>query len=133
VDYRPRPARSYELVSLSGAESAGILQLLMSLGAPSPDVVRAVKAGAEWFESARLTGIRQTVINGDKKIVRDAQAPALWARFYEIGSNRPMFASRDGVKKYDVAEIEPERRNGYAWYGNWGDRVATNYSKWREQ
>jgi pectate lyase len=133
VDYRPRPARSYELVSLSGAESAGILQLLMSLEAPGPDVARAVKAGAAWFESARLTGIRQTVVNGDKRMVHDAQAPPLWARFYEIESNRPIFASRDGVKKYDLAEIEPERRNGYAWYGNWGERVATNYTTWCEK
>jgi pectate lyase len=133
VDYRPRPARSYELASLSGAESAGILQLLMSLEAPGPEVARAVKAGAAWFEAARLTGIRQTVVNGDKRMVRDAQAPALWARFYEIESNRPIFASRDGVKKYDVAKIESERRNGYAWYGNWGERVATNYAKWCEK
>lgn len=131
-DYRPRPGRSYELVSLSGAESAGILQLLMSLEAPGPEVVRSVKAGAEWFESARLTGVRQTVVNGDKKIVRDAEAPPLWARFYEIESNRPIFASRDGVKKYDLVEIEPERRNGYAWYGSWGTSVAVNFAKWRQ-
>ena len=80
VDYRPRPARSFELVSLSGAESAGILQLLMSLDRPGPEVIRAVKAGAEWFKSAQLAGIRQMIVNGDKRIIQDTNAPSLWAR-----------------------------------------------------
>ena len=30
-DYRPRPGRTYELASLSGAESVGVVRLLMSL------------------------------------------------------------------------------------------------------
>jgi hypothetical protein len=30
----------------------------------------------------------------------------------EIGSNQPIYSGRDGVKKYDIAEIEAERRNG---------------------
>jgi len=131
IDYRPRPGRTYELVSLSGAESVGVLQLLMRLDHPSPEVVRAVGAGAEWFESAKLTGIRQTRVNGDKVIVKDPTAPPLWARFYEIESNRPIFSGRDGVKKYDLAEIESERRNHYAWYGDWGERVARDYAQWK--
>jgi len=131
VDYRPRRGRSYELPSLSGAESVGILDLLMSLELPSPEVVRAVQAGAEWFESAKLTGIRQTVVNGNKVVVKDPTAPPLWARFYEIGSNRPIFSGRDGVKRHSIAEIEAERRNGYAWYGRWGDRVASAYAQWK--
>jgi pectate lyase len=133
VDYRPRPARSFELVSLSGAESASILQLLMSLDRPGPEVIRAVKAGAKWFESAQLPGIRQVIVDGDKRIVPDSNAPPLWARFYEIESNRPIFAGRDGAKKYDIAEIESERRNGYAWYGGWGERVAGSYAKWKRR
>jgi pectate lyase len=129
----PRGARTFELVSLSGSESAGILMLLMDLDDPSADVVRAVNGGARWFESAKLTGIRQVVVDGDKKIVRDPQAPPLWARFYEIDTNRPFFAGRDGVKKFDMAEIESERRNGYAWYGNWGSKVRARYAAWKEK
>jgi PelA/Pel-15E family pectate lyase len=131
VTLEPRPARSFELVSLSGAESAGLLGLLMSLDHPSPEVVRAVHAGAQWFETAKLTGIRQIRVDGDKKIVTDAEAPPIWARFYEIENHRPFFCGRDGVKKYDIAEIEAERRNGYAWYGSWGETVARKYAAWR--
>jgi len=131
VTLEPRPARTYELVSLSGAESAGLLQLLMSLERPSPEVVRAVHAGARWFETSKLTGLRETRVNGDKKLLRDPEAPALWARFYEIGSNRPLYSGRDGVKKYDIAEIDAERRNGYAWHGAWGADVLKRFAGWK--
>jgi pectate lyase len=126
----PRGARTYELPSLSGGESAGILLLLMSLDDPSPDVIRAVRAGARWYEDSKLKGIRQVVIKGDKKIVPDPGAAPLWARFYEIDTNRPFFCGRDGVKKFDIANIEAERRNGYAWYGDWGRRVLERYARW---
>ncbi len=39
-----------------------------------------------------------------------------WARFSEIGTNRPIFAGRDGVVRYSVDEIEKERQDGY---GDW--------------
>jgi PelA/Pel-15E family pectate lyase len=129
----PRGARTYELPSLSGGESAAILLLLMSLDHPSPDVVRAIHAGTHWFNTAKLTGIRQTQVDGNKIIVADRDAPPLWARFYEIDTNRPFFCGRDGVKKYDIAAIEPERRNGYAWYGNWGQKVADRYAQWTKE
>ena len=131
-DCSPRHGRTYELVSLSGSESAGILHLLMSLDKPSPEVVAAIEAGAAWFDSAKLTGIRQTWVNRNKVIVQDPNAPPLWARFYEIETNRPFFSGRDGIKKYDIAEIEAERRNGYAWYGNWGKQVAEDFARWKQ-
>jgi pectate lyase len=133
VTLEPRPARTFEPVSLSGGESAGILLLLMSLETPSPDVVAAVDAGARWFDRVKLTGIRQVTVNGDKKVVNDPAAPPLWARFYEIGTNRPIFCGRDSMVKYELAAIEPERRNGYAWYGNWGARVAELYAQWKKE
>jgi PelA/Pel-15E family pectate lyase len=131
VTLEPRKGRTYEPVSLSGSESAGLLILLMSLDDPGPDVARAVHAGARWFESAKLTGIRQTLVGGDKKIVADPAAPPLWARFYEIGTNRPIFSGRDGVIKFSLDQIEPERRNGYAWYGGWGVPLSRRYGAWR--
>ena len=44
----------------------------------------------------------------------------MWARFYEIGTNRPIFCSRDGVPRKTLAEISCERRNGYSWLGYYG-------------
>ncbi len=129
----PRWGRSYEPPALTSAESAGILRLLMSQDNPGPELKRAIHAGARWFEQARINGIRQIDRNGDKLIVRDKDAPPLWPRFAEIGTNRPIFCGRDGVIKYDIAGIEAERRNGYAWYGGWGRDVASRYSRWKER
>jgi pectate lyase len=126
VTLAPAAARSYELVSLSGAESAGVLIYLMSLDQPTPEVIRAVKYGVAWFDSVKIHEFRYVKHN----LVRDPSAPPIWARFYEIGTNRPFFSDRDGVKKYSLSEIGSERRKGYAWYNDAGDNVAKAYAKW---
>ncbi|WP_406698084.1 pectate lyase [Singulisphaera sp. Ch08] len=56
--------------------------------------------------------------------VTDPKARPPWARHFEIGSNRPVFAGRDGIKKYALAEIERERRTGTACYGSWPLRLV---------
>ncbi|MHC1766706.1 MAG: pectate lyase [Verrucomicrobiia bacterium] len=61
-------------------------------------------------------------------MAKDPSAPPLWARFYEIKSNRPFFCDRDGVVKYEVEEIGGERRKGYSWYSNTGEKVAKAYN-----
>ena len=139
VDFSPRPARSYELASLSGSESIGIVRLLMSLDKPSPEVVRSIEAAMAWFEAAKIPGIkvieaedRAAPKGKDKTVVKDASAKAMWARFYEIDTNRPFFCGRDGVKKYSLAEIEHERRNGYAWLGYWPETLLVkDYPEWK--
>lgn len=130
VTFAPTSARAYELASLSGSESSGILKFLMSLDNPSPKVVRAVKAGVAWFESAKIKGIRIEKIEGDRQVIPDQAASPVWARFYELETNRPFFCDRDGMPKYSLKEIGSERRNGYAWYGNWGESLAVAFAKW---
>jgi pectate lyase len=132
-NYKPRPARTYEHISISGAESVGIIRLLMSIENPGKEIIRSVKGAVEWFDSVKITGIRQVTVNGDKVIIKDPKALPLWARFYEIGTNRPMFSGRDGIKKYDVAQIEHERRNGYAWYGSWPAGLTKIYAAWKQK
>ena len=139
IDYRPRPGRTYELVSLSGAESVGIVRLLMSLDHPSPEVKRAVEGAVAWFEAAKIPGIRVELRDDpkaprgkNKVVVKDPSAPPMWARFYEIGTNRPIFADRDGVPKHDLADISYERRNGYNWLSYWpAQLLAKEYPAWK--
>lgn len=111
VTLAPAPARSYELVSLSGGESVDVVRFLMSIKNPSPAVVEAIEGAVAWFKQVEL---------------KDSQGKRVWARFYEIGTNRPIFVGRDGVIKYKLAEIEEERRNGYRWYV---DEAATLLNK----
>lgn len=129
-DYSPRPARSYELVSLSGGESAGILRMLMSVNPPTPEIIEAVNAGVQWYHDAKVIDIRIQWIEGKLQAVKDPKAPPLWARFNEIKTNRPFFCDRDGIPKYDYNEIDQERSAGYKWYGDWGKEVFFEYEKW---
>src|SRR6266481_5524707 len=123
VTFAPAPARKYEPVSLSGYESVAIVRFLMGIDHPSPQVIASIEAAIAWFEKSRIRGIDwiekpdPTKPKGyDRVVVKDSNAGALWARFYEIGTNRPIFSGRDSIIKYDVADIEEERRNGYRWY-----------------
>jgi PelA/Pel-15E family pectate lyase len=133
ITLRPAMARSYELESLSGSESAGIVRFLMSLENPSPEVIRAVKAAVGWFEESKVEGIRVEKINGVRTVVEDSKSSPLWARFYDLETNKPFFCDRDGMKKWNFNDIGADRRNGYAWLGNWGDSVLREYAKWKHR
>lgn len=137
--FLPAAARSYELASLSGSESVGIVRLLMSLDGPPPDVVRSIDAAVAWLDKVKLIGVKQEIVadphsptGRDKRLVPDPGAPPLWARFYELDTDRPFFCDRDGVKKYHLHEIGYERRNGYAWLGTWAtDLLEKDYPAWK--
>jgi PelA/Pel-15E family pectate lyase len=137
----PRPARSYEKVSICGPESVDIVRFLMGIDRPSQKIIKAIEGAVVWFNQVKLTGIRQvekidqSVEGGiDKVIIEDANAPPIWARFYQIGTNRPIFCGRDGIVKYGLAEIEHERRTGYAWYGHRpAELLAKDYPAWRKK
>ncbi|MCE5186952.1 MAG: pectate lyase [Planctomycetaceae bacterium] len=133
VDFSPRPARSYELASLSGGESAGILRLLMSLDNPSPQVVQAIQAGVAWYKQSEIHGLAIRWVDGKLTAVPDPNGKPLWGRFCEIETDRAFFCDRDGIPKYDYNLIDQERSTGYAWYGRWGDDVYKDYEKWQRR
>ena len=136
VSFLPRPARSFEPVSLCSSESVGVVQFLMSLESPGAGTINAVDCAIKWLSGpAKLAGIRQVNDpSAGKQIIADAQAPPLWARLYEIGSNRPIFGNRDGKVYYALAEISDERRNGYSWYVNSPQQlIEEDYPLWQER
>lgn len=136
----PEMARKFELVSLSGSESVGIVRFLMRIKDPSPEIKKAVQAAVNWFQKVKITGYRFADIDApgqpkgkDRVLLPDVNS-TVWARFYEIGTNRPFFSGRDSVKKYDVKDIEWERRNGYAWYGTWPEKLLnTEFPNWAKR
>jgi PelA/Pel-15E family pectate lyase len=138
ITFEPVPARAYEHVSLSGNETVGIVRFLMSVDSPSPEIVAAVQAAVNWLEQVKLSGIRVERVRApglprgfDRVVTADPHAPPLWARFYEIGTNRPIFGGRDTTIHYALAEIEPERRTGYNWYGDKPqDLLTRDYPRW---
>lgn len=132
----PALARSYELPSLSGSESVDIVLLLMEIENPSQEIITSVQSAVAWFDQVKIEGIRiERVKNSegqkDRMVIQDKDAPALWARFYDLVDNRPFFCDRDGIKKYSLAEIGHERRNGYGWYDNDPKDVLKAYKSWQ--
>lgn len=119
----PAGARIYEVPSISAGESAKIVQFLRTRPATSK-ITASIKAAEKWYKSVQITGIRVEKKNNDVVVVSDpSNKTPIWARFYEINTHKPIFVGRDGVVKYNLKDIEQERRTGYAWYGNWGSKL----------
>jgi len=130
---KPTPARSFELISITACESVGLVRFLMKIENPSDEIKESIQSAVEWFNKVKITGKKIETINGGKTLIDDPDAPPIWSRFYEIDTNKPFFCGRDGVKKYSLAEIESERANGYAWYGNWPSKLEKEYSAWTKR
>ena len=124
----PVAARTYELTSLASRESAAVLDFLMSLPSPNQRIVEAVYAGAEWLKDRPLHGLRYE----GYVLTRDAKAPPLWGRLYEIGTNRVIMANRDGEKLYDWDKLS-DRRSGYGWYTTEPATTLATFEKWSRQ
>ncbi len=132
--FKPAAARAFEPVSLTAGESVGIVRFLMYDSKPDQATIDAIEAAVEWYRANKIEGIRWERKNGESTVVRDKTAPPIWARFYQIETMKPIFIGRDSVIKYDVSQIERERRNGYAWYTNEpNDLLEKDYPKWKEK
>ncbi len=134
---QPEMARKFEPASLSGSESVAIVQFLMRQQNPSMQIKAAINHAIDWFKKSKIVGYRFVEVadakqptGKDKVLVADSSS-TIWARFYEIETNEPFFTGRDSLKKKKVSEIEHERRNGYAWYGTWPQKLLNQeYPKW---
>jgi PelA/Pel-15E family pectate lyase len=127
IGLAPVKARAYEHAALSGRESAAILNFLMQEPNPSPSVVQAIHAGAAWFRETAITGYAYAPRG---ELTEQPGAGPLWARFYEIGTNRPIFSDRDGQVRYNLSEIGEERRTGYLWYTDEPATTLRRYERW---
>jgi PelA/Pel-15E family pectate lyase len=133
----PAWARNFEPPSLSGAESVGITKFLMGVEYPSPEIIAAIEGAAAWFQEVAIRGVSVDDHPGpdgqkDRHVVANPAGPVLWARFYELGTNRPIFLGRDKVVQYDFNAIERERRTGYSYINDWpAELLAKDYPRWR--
>lgn len=125
---QPAKARAYELPSLATAESSDILLFLMEQP-KSTAIQEAVEAGVQWFSDHKLKDKQAIIIedatqkSGKDRILIDKLGTDSWARFYDLNEQKPLFVGRDGKPHKTLSSIENERRIGYAWYGNWGNKL----------
>jgi PelA/Pel-15E family pectate lyase len=133
----PAKARAYELPCISAGESVGLVEFLMAQPNTSREIKDAVSAAVKWFEVSKIPGYKfisvpapGTPKGTNRQLVADSTS-VVWARYYDIETNKPFFCDRDGVKKYSIQDIGYERRNGYAWYGTWPLRLLQkDYPDW---
>ncbi len=144
-NFKPRGARTFELPSKCGDESAGIVLFLMSINHPDKQIINSVKNAVEWFKESELHGIREETIKApkivfkyrtsktDRIVVKDPKAPPVWARFYTLKTNKPFFCDRNGIAVYSLSKIGRERRDGYTWYNYEPQKVLDAYPAWLKQ
>lgn len=118
VTLKPEKARAFEPASLASAESVSIVRFLMMQPA-TPEIEKAVKSAIHWFKANKIKGYSYEIVKKDNKAVRtlaEDKNSVIWARFYDLETNKPIFGDRDGSIKYNYNEVSEERRNGYSWF-----------------
>jgi PelA/Pel-15E family pectate lyase len=98
-----------------------------------------------WFQDSKIYNTRVKTItaprtltqfrvsNSDRIVVTDSAAPPIWTRYYELKTHRPMLCNRDSKVVYSLAEVQRERRDGYAWYTYAPQRVLDKYPEWQKK
>lgn len=95
----PVPARRYERVALASWETRHALTALVVLADTTGDVAYCgpVTAAVRWLEQSPI-------------------APGCWARFYELGSNRPLYFN----ERREAVGSPTEAHQPYDWSGDFG-------------
>jgi PelA/Pel-15E family pectate lyase len=142
---QPAQGRAFELPSIVSQETVEMLRYLMSIQQPSTAQVNAIESAVAWLRRSQMSGVRLEkvtlekpvqyqyhVATFDHRLVDDANAPPLWARFYDLEDNSVVLANRDSVRVKDFSQVHPERRSGYAWFGTWpASLLNEEYPGWR--
>ena len=95
---------------------------------------------AAWFNKVEIMGYRFGSGNfmadrsspGGRKLVAVAGAGPIWSRYYQIGTDKPIFGDRDKTIHDDVNDLSLERRNGYSWFNTEGIAVLNEYKTWEQ-
>jgi hypothetical protein len=112
----------------------------MSVEDPSPEVIAAIESAVDWFEEVKITNTRLETVYDDSLsegynliTIEDETAPPLWARFYEIDTNKPMFMESDGTVKDTFNELSYPGRIEYKWLVDKpGPMVYEEYPAWKQ-
>lgn len=139
----PIDARTFEPAAICNGESAEIVEFLMSIENPSAQIISAVENAVNWFEESKIEGMRVQTIKADtvhyefstmttdRIIVKDTNAPTIWARYYDLHTYKPIFCNRDGHIVNTFEEVDRERRAGYGWYTYSPANVLEKYKNWK--
>ena len=107
-DMKPASARWFEPAAVNGAATPRNIRTLIDLYLEIGDekYLKPIPAAINWLERSRLEDGR-------------------WARFYELGTNKPLYVNMDRKVVYDFVNIRP----GYSWRANYASSAIRLYEK----
>lgn len=113
--------RSYELAGLASRESVAILRFLKAYD-PEPSKT-VISSAMDWLREVAICD-KEWIPNTGQGRPRNREGSIIWSRYYDFDTYQPFFSGRDGIKTYDIENIEYERRKHYEWFGSWaGDLI----------
>lgn len=142
---QPAWARAFEPPSICNGESADVVLFLMSINQPDPKIIDAIQGAVKWFQDSKIYHTRVETVEApaekskyrtsttDRVVVIDSLASPIWTRYYELGTEKPLFCDRNSKFLYSLAEVSRERRSGYAWYTYAPKGVLDKYPKWQKK
>jgi len=145
ITLQPAWARAFEPPSICNGESASVVLFLMSINQPDRKIIESVQNAVKWFQDSKIYNTRVKTIqappekskyrtySSDRVVVADSLAPPIWTRYYELGTEKPLFCDRNSKLLYSLAEVSRERRNGYAWYTYAPQEVLDKYPEWQKK
>jgi PelA/Pel-15E family pectate lyase len=145
VDLKPAWARAYEPPSICNGESAEIVLFLMDLKNPDKRIIESVQRAVKWFSDSKIYNTKVNTVPAppeksvwrtsttDRVVVFDSLAPPIWTRFYELGTEKPLFSDRNSKFLYSLAEVSRERRSGYSWYTYAPQVILDKYPDWQKR
>ncbi len=108
LEGKPAPARWFEPAACCSASTAHVIKALIEvyLETGHEGYLSPIPKAVEWLKSSEIR-------------------PGVWARFYEINTNRPIYVNQERQTVY-----EPENlREGYAWQGAFAASAIEEYEK----
>jgi PelA/Pel-15E family pectate lyase len=114
----------------------------MNINNPDKRVIESVQCAVKWFNDSKIYHTSVNTVPAppeksewrtsrfDRVVVFDSLAPPIWTRYYELGTDKPLFSDRNRKFLYSLAEVSRERRSGYGWYTYAPQEVLDKYPEW---
>ena len=117
-DMKPAKARSFEPAGICSAVTGRNIRTLVDVHLYTKDekYLAPVEKAVEW-------------------LIKSQVRTNLWARLYEVGSNKPIYGDRTNPNKviYDYDKVSTREKTSYAWQGEYGiGGIIARYNKVRK-
>ncbi|MBQ7158682.1 MAG: pectate lyase [Treponema sp.] len=144
---QPMWARAFEPPSITTGESVELVLMLMDDPNPSEELKKCIVAACEFLQRDDLVLkgkkiVRKSAEGGlsdlgqytdyEQVMVDDPNAPALWARMYDMQTLKPVWCDRNRKICDTFNDMSKERRNGYSYTGTWVKKIREPYAAWRQ-